>query len=89
MIYSPALPPSPLLWKLNLNLLSLSSAQEANARESLQIAEERYKLGQMSIFDLRAVQLGFAQAAQRRLSALYNLKVTEIELLALTGDLVQ
>ena len=71
------------------SLLSLSTTQEANARESLEIAEERYKLGQMSIFDLRAVQLGFAQAAQRRLAALYNLKVTEIELLALTGDLVR
>lgn len=70
-------------------LLDLSLEQEANARENLEISGERYRLGQMSLFDYRAVQLAFTQAAQRRLTALYNLKVTEVEVLTLTGELVR
>jgi len=70
-------------------LLELSLALEENARENLGISAERYRFGQMSIFDYRAVQLAFSQAVQRRLTALYNLKVTEVEILALTGELVR
>jgi outer membrane protein len=70
-------------------LLELSLAQEENARENLGISAERYRFGQMSIFDYRAVQLAFSQAVQRRLTNLYNLKVTEVEILTLTGELVR
>ena len=68
-------------------LYALSRAQEDNARENLALAKERYGFGQLSVFDLRTVQNGYALAAQRRLSALYNLKVTEVEMLALSGEL--
>lgn len=70
-------------------ILDLSLEQESNARENLEISGERYRMGQMSIFDYRAVQLALTQSAQRRLTALYNLKVTEVEILALTGELVR
>jgi outer membrane protein len=69
------------------DLYALSRAQEENARENLALARERYGFGQLSVFDLRTVQNAYALAAQRRLSALYNLKVTEVEMLALSGEL--
>lgn len=70
-------------------LLDLSREQHENARENLTISDERYKMGQLSIFDLRTIQLGYIQAGLRRITALYNLRVTEAEIGSLTGALTR
>lgn len=67
--------------------LAIQEEQVANSRENLGMAEEKFRLGQMSIFDLRTVQLNYAQAAQRRITTVYQLRVQEVEILSLTGEL--
>jgi outer membrane protein len=70
------------------DIYAIALEQEANAREHLDLAEDRYKLGQLTIFDYRTVQLNYARAAAGLISARYNLRVTDIELQALSGDLL-
>jgi len=60
-----------------------------NARQNLSIAEERFKGGLITSFDYRTVQLNYINAAQSRLNAIFNLKITETELIKLTGGLVR
>ena len=57
--------------------------------QSLRLAEERYKSGLISSFNYRDLQLAYVQASQRRLAAIYNLKLTETELIRLIGGLTE
>lgn len=70
-------------------LIQLTEELVANARENLRIAEERFRGGQINSFDFRAVQVAYINAEQSRLSAIFNLKTTETELIRLTGGLVR
>ncbi len=72
-----------------LDLLRLTEKRIKNANENIRISETRFKSGQITSFDYRAVQLAYLNASQSRLNALYNLKNTEIELIRLTGGLVR
>lgn len=60
-----------------------------NARRNLSIAEERFRGGLINSFDYRTIQLGYINANQALLDAIYNLKLTETELIRLTGGLVR
>ncbi|MEM9917454.1 MAG: TolC family protein [Bacteroidota bacterium] len=60
-----------------------------NARQNLQIAEERFRAGQINNFDFRTIQLSFINASQTKLSAIYNVLITETELVRLIGGLVR
>lgn len=60
-----------------------------NARRNLEIAEERFRGGLINSFDYRTIQLGYINANQALLNAIYNLKLTETELIRLTGGLVR
>ena len=70
-------------------LLALTGTRIDNARLNLDIAEERFRGGQINSFDYRNIQLSFLNANQARLNALFNLRNTETELLRLTGELVR
>jgi outer membrane protein len=72
-----------------LQLVQLNQSLVENARQNLGIAAERLEGGQINSFDYRAVQLSFINANQALLNAVYNLKVTEVTLMRLTGDLVR
>lgn len=71
-----------------LQLVELTENLIANARENLNIGEERFKGGLITSFDYRSIQLAFINASQARLNAVFNLKNTEVELMRLTGALV-
>ncbi|PHN08022.1 TolC family protein [Flavilitoribacter nigricans] len=60
-----------------------------NARRNLEIAEERFRGGLINSFDYRTIQLGYINANQALLNAIYNVKLTETELIRLTGGLVR
>lgn len=60
-----------------------------NAEQNLQIAEERFKGGLINSFDYRSIQLSYINASQSRLTALFNLRVTETDLIRLIGGLVR
>lgn len=60
-----------------------------NARRNLEIAEERFRGGLINSFDYRTIQLGYINANQALLNAIYNVKLTETDLVRLTGGLVR
>ncbi len=60
-----------------------------NARRNLEIAEERFRGGLINSFDYRTIQLGYINANQALLNAIYNVKLTETDLIRLTGGLVR
>lgn len=60
-----------------------------NARNNLEIAEERFRGGLINSFDYRTIQLQFINASQAQLQAIFNFKQTETELRRLVGDLVR
>ena len=70
-------------------LLELTENLTTNARQNIDISEERFRAGQINSFDYRTVQLQYINAVQARLNAVFNIRTTETELLRLIGDLVR
>jgi outer membrane protein TolC len=69
--------------------LTLEEQNIALVRENLMIARERYRLGVTTFIELREAQQSLADAMNRLIQASYNIKVAEIDLLRLRGDLVR
>ena len=69
----------------NLLLLKLEEQNLETARENLEIALERYKLGSLSGLELREVQQSLLEAEERLLSVQYQTKLAEISLLLISG----
>jgi outer membrane protein, adhesin transport system len=72
----------------NLRLLNLENQNLAVARENLDIAFERYRLGGLSGFELREVQKDLLEAEERLLSIQYQAKMAEISLMQLSGRIL-
>ena len=72
----------------NLSLLRLEEQNLAVARENLEIAMERYKLGSLSGLELREVQKSLLDAEERLISVQYQTKVAEISLLQISGRIM-
>lgn len=73
----------------SLQLLELENANLELARESTAIALDRYKLGRSTSLELREAQRNEVDAESRALNAAYALKIAEIEILRLTGKILQ
>lgn len=71
----------------SLQLLRMESQNVLAARENLSIASERYQLGDLSGIEFRESQRNFVAAESRLLLARYQVKISEISLLQLAGDL--
>jgi outer membrane protein, adhesin transport system len=70
------------------NNLSLVQMEEQNldvARENLEIALERYRLGALSGIELREVQKSLLDAEERLISVKFQTKLAEISLLQIAG----
>lgn len=72
----------------NLMLLSLELQNLDVARENLEIALERYKLGDLAGLELREVQRSLLDAEERLLSIQYQTKLAEISLLQISGRIM-
>ncbi len=59
------------------------------AKENVNIAFERFRLGVSTYIELREAQISLADAYNRLIDARYNTKVAETALLRLKGDLVR
>ncbi len=70
-----------------LQLINITDRLLENAQQNIDIAQERFKGGQMNSFDYRAIQLSYLNANQSKLNAILNLKNTEIEIMQLVGDI--
>ncbi len=72
----------------NLRLLRLEEQNLAVARENLEIAMERYKLGSLAGIELREVQKSLLDAEERLISVKYLTKIAEISLLQISGNIM-
>ena len=73
----------------NLRLLELETQNLDVARENLDIAFERYRLGALSGFELREVQKNLLEAEERMLSIQYQAKMAEISLMQIAGNIME
>jgi outer membrane protein, adhesin transport system len=73
----------------NLRLLQLEEQNLEVARENLDIAVERYKLGSLAGLELREVQKSLLDAEERLISVKYLTKIAEISLLQISGRIME
>lgn len=73
----------------NLNLLLLEEQNLDVARENLEIALERYKLGSLAGLELREVQKSLLDAEERLISVKYQAKLAEISLMQVSGNIME
>lgn len=78
-----------LAYQNSLKLFQLETQNLAIAKESEEIAYDRYKLGNANFLELREAQRNAVEAESRLLDASYNIKVAEIGLLRLSGQILQ
>lgn len=72
----------------NLRLLRLEEQNLEVARENLEIALERYKLGSLAGLELREVQKSLLDAEERLISVKYQIKLAEVSLLQISGRIM-
>ena len=73
----------------NQQVLLISTDQLDHAAQNLEIAKDRYENGLISSFDYRSIQLGYLNAAQRKLEAHFDVLNAQIALMNITGGLYQ
>ena len=74
-------------FKTQQQVLLLEEENVTNARENLSVSTERFRLGQTNALETQTAQNTLEQALFRRNLALYNLKITELQLRLLAGEL--
>jgi outer membrane protein len=68
-------------------VLTLEEENVTNARESLTVSTERFRLGQTNALEVQTAQNSLEQALARRNLVLFNLKSAEIQLRLLAAEL--
>lgn len=71
----------------NLLMVDFESESADVARENLDAALERLKLGSLSGIEFKEYQRSYLEAVDRKLSALYEAKVSELSLLLISGNI--
>ncbi|MFC5625517.1 TolC family protein [Algoriphagus winogradskyi] len=71
----------------NRNLLEVEQKNYAVAKESSEIALERFRLGIASYLEFRDAQVNLLTAENRLITSIYNIKEQEIELRRLSGKI--
>lgn len=72
----------------NLQLVQMEEQNLEVARENLEIALERYRLGALSGIELREVQKSLLDAEERLISVKFQTKLAEISLLQIAGKIM-
>ncbi len=80
---------SVLNYRNSLQLVVLEQANTKLARQNVDIAFERYRVGNSTSYEFREVQRNTVAAETRLIEAEYNAKLAEIELLRLSGGLLE
>jgi outer membrane protein TolC len=71
----------------NRELLQIEQRNYAVAKESSEIALERFRLGIASYLEFRDAQVNLLTAENRLITSIYNIKEQEIELMRLSGKI--
>lgn len=69
----------------NTSLVELENENIKTAKENMEIAMERYKLGALSGLELREAQNSYLEAQERVLNLSYTLKLAELSLMQIAG----
>ena len=77
-----------LSYKNALELIKLETENYKIARQNIDIAFERYKVGNSTAYELREVQRNAVAAETRLIESEFNAKITEIELLRLSSKIL-
>ena len=75
-------------YKNALELIKLETENYKIARQNIDIAFERYKVGNSTAYELREVQRNAVAAETRLIESEFNAKITEIELLRLSSKIL-
>lgn len=70
-------------------IIAVNDSSVVLARENLTIERERYRLGATTFIELRQAEENLANAVLNTITARFNLKIAETELLRLRGELVR
>lgn len=76
-------------YRTSLALIDIEQQNLEVARENEAIAVERYQLGNSTSLELREAQVNAVQTESRLINAAFSTKLAEIELLRLSGSLIQ
>jgi outer membrane protein len=74
---------------LNLDVVALEKTNRAVAKENVEVALEKYKLGSISDIDLREIQNKYLDSQYQLLLSEFQAKQAEIQLMRISGDLYQ
>jgi outer membrane protein TolC len=76
-------------YRTNITVTYFETESAELARNTLEIAMERYRLGSLSGLEFREYQNNYLSAINRRLTALYQAKMSEIGLRLLAGEITE
>lgn len=76
-------------YQSNLKLVTLETANLVVARHTSKISFESFRVGEMSDYELRNIQLSELEAENSLLTAQFQAKKSETELLRLSGKLIE
>ncbi|MEI6817354.1 MAG: TolC family protein, partial [Bacteroidota bacterium] len=76
-------------FQTNMEALKLEEENYTLAKENVDIALERYRLGSSSALELKIAQQSYEDADNRVVLARYATKISETELMRLNGILVK
>jgi outer membrane protein TolC len=77
------------LYESNLQIVTMEEQSISVAQTALTIAMEKYGLGMINDIQLKEVQRTFEDAQLRLITARYDVKISETELLKLQGLLIR
>jgi outer membrane protein TolC len=77
------------LYQDEIAILQLEDENNKLARENLDIALERFKIGESNSVELKIAQQSFEDSINRLSDARYNAKVSETQLLKLSGGIIK
>ncbi|MDL2240923.1 TolC family protein [Bacteroidales bacterium OttesenSCG-928-K03] len=78
-----------LAYTNNIKLWELEKRNQVVASSNFEIAMERYRLRELSGLELREAQLSLLKSEERLLTAVYNIKICEISLMLLSGNIIE
>lgn len=73
----------------NLQIVSFEEESERVAFDNLDAALEKYKLGTLPGIEFREFQRSYIDAVDRKVSALYQAKISDLSLLLISGKILE
>ena len=77
------------LYSNNMKQIEFEKESKSLAKNNLEVSLKNYEVGGISSFDLRDIQIAYANAENRYIEAVFNAKSAEIELLRITDQLIE